>query len=737
MGAGAGAGVKWVGPRSEEDPGFHSVLLPACQRARFENMLLIIDSDTDFAAQLVDELQSMSLEATTACDGEQALTALRRGTPQLILVALGAGEGLELCRALQTLPELKRTTILARLDAQDPNVFSAAAAAGMQDFVDRADAPHVVARRLVCALRTARSLRQLDEQCASLILSQRIVRMGHWEFVVGHEGLACSDEARRILGLDDEPGELVLDDLVSRIPIDQREGFHQWLQAVTAGKSTSPLEHSVHHVDGSFRVVRQDAEVLCGLNDRRTRVTGVVQDLTERKQAEERTQFLSDHDSLTGLANRQQFIERTDLALLEAHKSGGHPTVLCLDLNQFKAIAGLLPDRASDMLLVAIARRLREGLREYDMVAHVSSRVLEASIARIRGDEFTLLLPDLKRAADAVVVGRRVLDVLAEPFEIDQQEVYVTASIGVSSFPADSHSSEELLKRAETAAYCARQQGRNTILFYSPTMNAKAVERLTLETGLRRALERNELAVHYQPRIDIASGRMQGMEALVRWRHPELGLISPAQFIPLAEETGLIVPIGEWILETACRQCKEWQNQGLEPIRMAVNLSSVQFRQPDLFESVIQILRTTQLDPKWLEMELTESLLMQNPEQARKALQRLKAEGIHLSIDDFGTGYSSLAYLKRFPIDALKIDQTFIRELTTNADDAAIATSIILLGRSLKLRVVAEGVETPSQLSFLRVMQCDEAQGYLFSPPVAAEEARRFLDGSRQFHSAA
>jgi EAL domain-containing protein (putative c-di-GMP-specific phosphodiesterase class I) len=316
---------------------------------------------------------------------------------------------------------------------------------------------------------------------------------------------------------------------------------------------------------------------------------------------------------------------------------------------------------------------------------------------------------------------------LTEPFKVADQEVFVTISVGISSYPSDDADAEQLVKCAETAAYCARQQGRNTVLYYSPAMNAKAFERLTLETGLRRALERDELIVHYQPRIDIASGRTVGFEALVRWRHPEFGLVSPAQFIPLAEETGLIVPIGAWILEQACRQTRRWQEAGLPQVRIAVNLSSVQFRQPDLFETVQGALERSGLEPRWLELELTESLLMQNPENAVLTLQRLSGRGIHLSIDDFGTGYSSLSYLKRFPIHSLKIDQTFIRELTTNPDDAAIATSIILMGKSLKLRVVAEGVETRSQLSFLRVMQCHEAQGYLFSPPVAAAEAEAFL----------
>jgi diguanylate cyclase (GGDEF)-like protein len=704
-------------------------------------MILIADPDADFARALIGELAALKLGASWVPSHDAAIETLTEGSATALLVAWKPGDPLlqPLMVALERANPGSLAWLLVRGKPEHLRTLDLAslAALGPCDLLSSENGPELVARQLLCLERALQRLRPRLREGSSLLRAQHIARIGHWEFVQGSDDLYCSEEARRILGLQDEAQDLTLDDLLARIPIDQREGFHEWLDAVVHGRSNSPLEHSVHHAGGSFRPVRQEVEVVCEVEGQRTRVTGVVQDLNERRQAEDRVQFLSDYDSLTGLANRAQFLERAEKALTAADLSGAHPTVLCLDLNQFKAIAGLLPDHAGDALLVSIARRLREGLRAYDTVAHVEGSHAEASIARIRGDEFTLLLPDLKRPADSVGVGQRLLEALGDPFEIDGQEVYVTASIGVSSYPSDGRTGEELLKRAETAAHCSRQHGRNSILFYTPAMNAKAIERLALETGLRRALERGELTVHYQPRVEIASGALVGMEALVRWKHPELGLVSPAQFIPIAEESGLIVPIGEWILQTACQQCRQWQQQGLQPVRMSVNLSAVQFRQPELFDSVVQVLRSTGLDPQWLEMELTESILMQNPEQARVSLKRLKREGIHLSIDDFGTGYSSLAYLKRFPIDSLKIDQTFIRELTTNPDDAAIATSIILLGRSLKLRVVAEGVETPSQLAFLRVMQCDEVQGYLFSPPVPAEEARGFLDGSRVLYEAA
>jgi len=303
----------------------------------------------------------------------------------------------------------------------------------------------------------------------------------------------------------------------------------------------------------------------------------------------------------------------------------------------------------------------------------------------------------------------------------------VPSFIGIDTYPAEGSEPRQLLERAETAAYCARQDGHGLFNFYSSQLDARALERLTLEGSMRRGLERDEFIVYYQPKVEIRTGRVTGFEALVRWKHPDLGMVSPAQFIPLAEETGLIVPLGEYVLRQACRQNKEWQRQGLAPVRMAVNLSSIQFQQPQLAGVIRRVLDETGLDAPWLELELTESLLMQNSQGAIETLKRLRSAGVHLSIDDFGTGYSSLAYLKRFPIQALKIDQSFIRESTSSPDDAAIVTSIILMARSLKMSTIAEGVETNAQLAFLRVLNCEEAQGYLFSPPVPAAKAGEFL----------
>jgi diguanylate cyclase (GGDEF)-like protein len=430
---------------------------------------------------------------------------------------------------------------------------------------------------------------------------------------------------------------------------------------------------------------------------------------------------------LPGVLGRQGFMQHLGRCLSQAHGLEGHVAVLCIDLTQLKVLTGALTHEVGNDLLAQIVTRLREGLRRDDLFGLLVSEESDTHFARLRSDELTLLLPRLRRPADALEIGRRLLQLLDEPFLADGREVFVTVSVGVASSPTDGVQADDLLKHAETATLCARQQGRHTVLAYTPTMDARAFERLTLETGLRRALDRNELVVHYQPRVEVATSKIIGLEALVRWRHPDQGLVSPAQFISLAEETGLIVPIGAWVLRQACEQSRAWQQAGIPPVRVSVNISSVQFRQPNLHDVVMDTLAETGLDPSWLELELTESLLMQNPEDVVVLLERLSGRGVHLSIDDFGTGYSSLSYLRRFPIDSLKIDRTFIRELTTNPDDAAIATSIILMGKALRLNVVAEGVETRSQLSFLRVMKCQEAQGYLFSPPLPVADVERLL----------
>ncbi len=437
----------------------------------------------------------------------------------------------------------------------------------------------------------------------------------------------------------------------------------------------------------------------------------------QRRLAEDQLRFIATHDSLTDLPNRSLFNERLRHALHQSTRYSRGIAVMFIDMDRFKVVNDSLGHSAGDRLLQDSAKRLAECLRESD------------TVARLGGDEFVVMIENFTAPKDAIAVAQKVLASLARPFFVDGQEFLMSASIGISTFPDDGKDAETLLKNADIAMYRAKDQGRNNYQFYSAQMNKHTFERLAMESSLRRAVERNEFLLHYQPKLDLRTGAISGVEALVRWQHPDWGMVSPAQFIPLAEESGLIVQIGEWVLKAACEQNKRWRDQGIPPLRVAVNLSARQFAQKTLLGDIAKTIAESGLTPESLELEITESLVMTNPEHATETLHKLKAMGISLSIDDFGTGYSSLAYLKRFPIDCVKIDRSFIKDIPTEADDMAITKGVIALGHSLRLKVVAEGVETVEQRDFLRSNDCDEMQGYLFSKPLPAGEVTALLKG--------
>ncbi|MFQ5646884.1 MAG: EAL domain-containing protein [bacterium] len=415
------------------------------------------------------------------------------------------------------------------------------------------------------------------------------------------------------------------------------------------------------------------------------------------------------NDPLTDLANRQLFKERLALQIERAKQSNKTLAVIFLDLDHFTDLNDALGDDAGDELLKRVAGLLKKTVRTDD------------TLARLGDDEFAVIIPDITKAEYAVNIVHKIVNNFKAPIVIQGHELFITLSIGISVFPENGQSPEILMKNADVAMYRAKEEGRNCYKLYTSTMNAKAFERLVLENNLRKAIERNEFILHYQPQISLSSGEIMGMEALVRWQHPELGLIPPVEFIPLAEETGLIIPLGEWTMKTACAQCAAWRTQGYRLLRVAVNLSARQFQQLNLEKKIADILTKTGLDSSYLELEITESAIMDNVESAIITMQRLHDQGIHISIDDFGTGYSSLSYLKKFPIKTLKIDRSFVSHIDTNPDDRAIATAIIAMAHSLNLKVVGEGVETREQLNLLLSLHCDEIQGYYFSKPLDAD----------------
>jgi diguanylate cyclase (GGDEF)-like protein/PAS domain S-box-containing protein len=442
---------------------------------------------------------------------------------------------------------------------------------------------------------------------------------------------------------------------------------------------------------------------------------GTGTDITERRQAEEKIAFLAYHDALTGLPNRVLLQDRLQQAIAQAERVRNGLALVFLDLDNFKKINDSLGHAAGDALLREVAQRLKHCVRDSD------------TISRQGGDEFVLILRELRGVDSCVPVLGKIMESLQEPFIWEGNELSTSASLGIALYPEDGRDFETLRKKADLAMYRAKEAGRNTYRFFDEEMDEEAVEHLLMRSGLRRAVERGEFLLHYQPQIDLGSGRIIGAEALLRWQHPEYGLVPPGRFIPIAEESGLIVPIGEWVLREACRQCAQWLRAGLPPLVVAVNLSAAQFRRGSVEQAVRQALTDTGLPPVQLELELTESILIQDVESVLATVQRLKQLGIKVSIDDFGTGYSSLSYLKRFDIDKLKIDQSFIRDLASDPDDAAIVHAIIQMAHSLGLRAIAEGVETADMLQRLQVLGCDEAQGYHYARPLPAAEFERLL----------
>ena len=488
-------------------------------------------------------------------------------------------------------------------------------------------------------------------------------------------------------------------------------GFWHWLPLVVAIKEAKEELKQANELLES-QVIQRTAE-LKSANDR------LLHDLEERKRVEQSIRHIAHHDALTGLPNRSLFRDRLTHAMAQADRYHQKLAVMFLDLDRFKAINDTLGHNVGDQLLKIAAERLRSCVRDSD------------TVARLGGDEFTVIVEDIVEDHDAAAVAQKILDTLSQPFNLYGHEVFISVSVGVTLYPNDDENADNLLRNADSAMYRAKEFGRNNFQFYVAEMNIKARERLMLESSLRRALDRNEFMLYYQPRVSLQSGRVIGAEALLRWRHPELGLVPPSEFIPILDETGMIIPVGDWALREACRQNREWQDMGLPPIRVAVNLSVRQFMQKDLADTVVRALEAANLSAEHLEVEITEDLFLEHNQTNIITLARLKNMGIHISIDDFGTGYSSLSYLKRLPIDTLKIDQSFVRDIG-DPDNKAIASAIIAMASSLRLNVLAEGVETDEQLAFLRAQGCNEIQGFSFSHPLPAEDFAQLLREGRQ-----
>jgi diguanylate cyclase (GGDEF)-like protein/PAS domain S-box-containing protein len=480
------------------------------------------------------------------------------------------------------------------------------------------------------------------------------------------------------------------------------------------------LQLEVERKDGTTVWTETKFSFVGDKNKKTVGILGVSRDITERKHAEERIQYLATHDVLTGLPNRMMFSQLLNQAIESSRRHERQFAILFIDLDRFKIINDTMGHDAGDELLTEMAKRFRQSLRAVDVVGRPKER--NDVVGRLGGDEFIILIEEISELSQVAVVAQRVLGTAMKPMIILGEECRVTASIGISVYPRDGEDEQTLMKKADMAMYFAKEEGKNNFQFYSQNTQSQAFERLSIETNLRKALERNELYLEYQAKLDFKTGVITGVEALLRWKNPLLGLVTPTQFIPVAEETGMIVPIGRWVMKTVCTQNVAWQSQCLPPVRVAVNLSLRQLMDDKLLEDIKAALDDSGMAPNLLELEITESMVMYKPERLIEVLTKIKNMGVRLALDDFGTGYSSLAQIKQFPIDTLKVDRSFIRNLSQNSEHKAIIEAIIAMGKTLSLNVVAEGVETMAQDEFLREHVCDEMQGFYFSKPVAPDQ---------------
>ncbi|MBU0966968.1 MAG: EAL domain-containing protein [Proteobacteria bacterium] len=699
-------------------------------------VVLIVDDDMAQRLLMRETLHDSSLVVEEAANGVEALAAFERFSPDLVLmdVKMPKMDGFTACSMMRKLASGQDAVIVLVTGLEDFASIGRAFDAGATDFITKPVNWPLLSHRVRYLLRAGRAFRNLRQSENRLSIAQHIARLGNWDWNIDKNSIYCSPQMYRIFGLPAEESPATYEVFLERVHADERDSVKDLVRKALQAKKAYSIDYRIVQSDGACRNVHEQADVVYDERGNPVSMQGTVQDITERIKTEEKIRFLAYYDGLTGLPNRQLFLEHFNQALFAAQRDGSKVALLYLDLDRFKRINDTLGHSAGDKLLKAISICLADSIRSSDIVAKACLPDKPGvTLSRLGGDEFTILLTRLAEEEQAGRVAQRILDLLSQPNRIADQEVYISGSIGITLYPSDGEDVDILLRNADVAMYHAKESGRNSFQYFSEQMNQRTMEKLSIETDLKKALERNELLLYYQPQIDLQTGKLAGVEALVRWLHPRLGMVPPSMFIPIAEETGLIVDIGQWVLVEACRQAVQWQKAGFVPVRMGVNISSLQFKQQSLATLVGQVLQKTGLAAGCLELELTESAIMQNVSLVNDTLIDLKKIGVNLSVDDFGTGYSSMSYLKRFPLDTLKIDRSFVMDITTDANDAAIIKAIIALAKSLGLKTIAEGVETGEQLAFLQEQGCDEIQGFFISRPLPSREAEHYLIDGKKF----
>ncbi len=684
--------------------------------------VIIVDDDDTTRMMAMGFLSQAGFTVAEANEGSSALRMVLADPPDLIIldVEMPGMDGFEVCTALRDYPKFAHIPILMLTGLENDEYIEKAFVAGATDFASKPINWSLLCHRLRYMHRTSLAAEQLVKEQTKLAVAQRIAQMGSWSINIGTSKGEWSNQLYRILGFKPAETDSTIENFLQLVHHHDRDRVENWLLNVDKLVEVSSIEHRIILNDGKVKTVRQQAEPELDSVGRTISINGIVQDVTDQRLVEKKVHQLAYFDTLTRLPNRVLFHDQLTLVMEHARKNNTRLALLYFDLDDFKRVNDSFGHAVGDKLLCEVGNRLVDTLNASDSVHE--HRVTNDIIARMGGDEFIIVLNSIQSCSDIERIAERIIEVVSAPYEVDGFELFSSPSIGIACFPKDGEEIETLLKNADLAMYEAKRTGKSMYMLHTDAMAEKALRRSNIDIQMRSALDNDEFSVNYQVQVDLENKQIFSAEALVRWKNDKLGFVSPAEFISVAEDNGLIIAIGEWVLRKSCHQAKAWQDADFPVPQIAVNISVHQFMRSDFIDTVRRALCDSQLPADRLELEITESLLASDTNRAVDTLNELHELGVKLSIDDFGTGYSSLSQLKNFPIDRLKIDQSFIRNITENPHDADITKAIIAMAESMNIHVLAEGVETVDIFQFLRSCGCDEIQGYLISKPVSAIE---------------
>jgi diguanylate cyclase (GGDEF)-like protein/PAS domain S-box-containing protein len=693
------------------------------------SLVLVIDDDQTLHLWAQRQLLASGFKLVSAYNGSDGIAAFKIHLPAIVLVDIDMPDmdGFAACAAIRGLPEGKSTPVLMVTGTEDADKIASSYSAGATDFVVKPINWKVLIHRLHYMVKASHVLHQLKQSQARLSKAQQMAKLGHWEWSMRTNALYWSDEIFAIFELNRERLSADLLKFLNMIHPEDRHLVEQGFDQAIKKQATVTIEYRIITGLGNASMVEQQIETIKDVHGELTGLTGTLQDITERKHHESQVRQLAYYDVITGLPNRSFFLEQLGKTLATAKRHNHHFALLFLDMDGFKGINDCYGHSFGDLFLQAFAKRLTDGLRRADVGSrYLHNHAYEAEVARLGGDEFTLLLKGIAQAEEAAAVAENVQTWLNEPFLLEGQYIFSGASIGIALYPKDGEDASTLLKNADVAMYHAKKSGKGQYQFFHEAMNQKAEQRHKMESLMHQAVANNELQLFYEPIVCTTSGQVLGAEALLRWQSPQLGFLMPDSFIPLAEDNGLIYAFGEWVIRQACQELHALKQQGMGHLTLSVNVSGVQFSHNGFVAMVASMLEKYPFEPGLLVFEMTESTLMNQSVKMMGILLALKKLGIKLSLDDFGTGYSSLSYLKQFPLDALKIDKSFVKDLPDKSEDAAIVNAILALAHTLNLQAIAEGVETEQQRQFFINNNCLALQGYLFSKPMLMADFKRY-----------